>query len=315
MRTHLCMLRRSFLLTPVALQAQDAIKVDVNLVNVPFSAQDTRGHWMPNLSADDIEVFEDGIPQKLSFFSRAADSPLSIAVIADMSSSQREFLNEHRRDLRDFLRTVMTKRDQAMLVCFGASIRVASPFHEEAEHLDDALKEFQKSKNSSMLPRLGPPEIRSGGTAFYDAVYHTAKEMAGQTGRRSILLFSDGEENASAHNLLDAIEAAQEHSATIFSLRYTELRKDKIWTARNKYGRSVMTRLANESGGLDFDAAEGRNLKMAFQQISNMLRASYDLAYTSSQPMTEAGFRKLRIRSKTADLSFRHKTGYYARTN
>ncbi len=56
-----------------------------------------------------------------------------------------------------------------------------------------------------------------------------------------------------------------------------------------------------------------RNLKAAFQQIFNMLRASYDLAYTSTQPMAEAGFRKLRICSKIPDLNFRRKTGYYAR--
>ena len=120
--------RQSFLLTPLALRAQDAIKVEVNLVNVPFSAQDSRGHWNSNLSASDVEVFEDGISQKISFFSRAVDSPLSIAVIADTSGSQKDFLSEHRRDLRDFLRTVMTKRDQAMLVVFGGSIRVSSPF-------------------------------------------------------------------------------------------------------------------------------------------------------------------------------------------
>lgn len=102
---------------------------------------------------------------------------------------------------------------------------------------------------------------------------------------------------------------------TIFSIRYTEMRKDKVWTAENKYGRSVMTRLATETGGLDFDATEAHNLKPAFQQIFGMFRASYDLAYASNQPMNEAGFRKLCIRSKIPDLRFRHKTGYYARTS
>ena len=93
------------------------------------------------------------------------------------------------------------------------------------------------------------------------------------------------------------------------------MRKDKVWTAGNKYRRSVMTRLATETGGLDVDATEAHNLKPAFQQIFGMLRASYDLAYASNQPMNEASFRKLRIRSKIPDLRFRHKTGYYARTS
>ncbi|WP_051670784.1 VWA domain-containing protein [Bryobacter aggregatus] len=312
-RTDLGMLRRNFLFTPLLLSAQDAIKVDVNLVNVPFTARDARGQWVQTLTANDLEVTEDGAPQKIAFFSRASDSPLSIAIIADISGSQQKFLKDHRRDLHHFLKTVLTPRDQAMLVCFGNSVRLASPFHHQADYLDDALEDYQKAKNVSQLPRLGPQELRHGGTAFYDAIFHTAKEMANQEGRRAIILLSDGEENSSAHNLMDAIEAAQEYSATIFALRYTELRKDKVVTARNKYGRSVMKRLAQETGGLDFDAAEDKHLKEAFTQISAMLRATYDLAYTSNQPSDDASFRKIRIRSKIPQLSFRHKTGYFPR--
>lgn len=72
-------------------------------------------------------MWEDGVPQKISLFSRAADSPLSIADIADTSGSQREFLNEHRRDLHGFLKTVMTQPDQTMLAYFGSAVRLAIP--------------------------------------------------------------------------------------------------------------------------------------------------------------------------------------------
>ncbi|MCX6614122.1 MAG: hypothetical protein NTW74_25175 [Acidobacteria bacterium] len=87
------MLRRHFLLTPLAF-AQDPppIKVEVNLVNVPFTVRDATGRWITNLNADDFEVLEDGQPQKVSFFSRAADSPLCIGVVAVISGSQEEFL-------------------------------------------------------------------------------------------------------------------------------------------------------------------------------------------------------------------------------
>ena len=307
--------RRILLFSPLlAAQEQAPIRVEVSLVNVPFSVQDASGRWVTDLTADDFEVLEDGVRQKISFFSRAGDSPLSIAVIADVSGSQHEFLKEHRRDLHDFLRTVMTKRDQAMLVCFGNSVRLVSRFHQQADHLDDALKEYQKGKSNGSFPRLGQPELRSGGTAFYDAIVNTAHEMTGQEGRRAILLFSDGEDNSSAMNLLDAIETAQETGATIFSLRYTEIKRG-VWTARNKYGKSVMNRLAVESGGLDFDAAHNSDLKDSFRQISDMLRSSYDLAYTSNQSERDGTFRKIRIKAKSAGLKLRHKSGYFARAS
>ena len=307
------MLRRSFLLTPLAF-AQDPppIKVEVNLVNVPFTVRDARGQWITNLNAGDFEVLEDGIQQKISFFSKASDSPLSIAVVADISGSQEEFLKDHRRDLRDFLKTVMTKRDQAMLVCFGNSIRLVSNFNQQADDLDEALKDYQKAKNVSQYPKLGPPELRSGGTAFYDAIVRSAGQLVGQQGRRAMILFSDGEDNSSASNMLEAIEAAQEAGVTIFTMRYTEIKKG-VWTARNKYGRSVMTRLAAESGGLDFDAGESSDLRDAFRQIADMLRSTYDLAYSSNQGERDGSFRKIKIRAKQPGLTLRHKTGYYAK--
>jgi Ca-activated chloride channel homolog len=309
------MRRRAFLASPLLL-AQDPppIKVEVSLVNVPFSVRDAKGQWVTNLNASDFEVLEDGVPQKISFFSRASDSPVSIAVVSDVSGSQADFLKDHRRDLRDFLKTVMTKRDQAMLVCFGNSVRLASPPNQKADDLDDALKEYQKTKNANQFPRLGPAEIRSAGTAFYDAVYYTAEEMMGREGRRAMILFSDGEDNSSAKNLLDTIEKAQEAGVTIFTLRYTEIKKG-VWNSRNKYGRSVMARLAAETGGLEFDATESDDLRDQFRQIADMLRSTYDLAYTSSQPERDGSFRKIRIRAKQPGLTLRHKTGYFAKQN
>jgi len=74
-----------------------------------------------------------------------------------------------------------------------------------------------------------------------------------------------------------------------------------------------MGRLSTESGGLEFDASKGKDLRDAFQQIADMLRSTYDLAYTSSQSKRDGSFRKIRIRTKHSGLTLRHKTGYYAR--
>jgi Ca-activated chloride channel family protein len=295
--------------------AQDAepIRVTVNLVNVPFTVADASGRLVSDLGIDDFEVFEDGQAQKVRFFSRASESPLTLAVLADVSGSQDDYLKEHRKHLKDFLKTVLKPQDKAMLLCFGANVYEVSTPNAQPERLDEALKDFQKAKNVSAYRKLGPREIRDNASSFYDATTESALALRDLEGRRAIILFSDGEDNSSARNLLDAIETAQEHSVTVFCLRYTELKKGGVWSARNKYGRSVMQRIAQETGGLEFDAALEDDLKSAFRQISESLRNSYDLAYTSTQQERDSTFRKIRIRPKNPNLRVRHKTGYFAR--
>lgn len=294
-------------------QDTEPIRVTVNLVNVPFTVADASGRLVSDLGIDDFEVFEDGQAQKVRFFSRASESPLTLAVLADVSGSQEDYLKEHRKHLKDFLKTVLKPQDKAMLICFGANIYEVSTPDSQPERLDEALKEFQKAKNVSSYRKLGPKEIRDNASSFYDATVESALALQNLEGRRAIILFSDGEDNSSARNLLDAIETAQEHSVTVFCLRYTELKKGGVWGARNKYGRSVMQRIAQETGGLEFDAAEEDDLKTAFRQISDSLRNSYDLAYTSTQQERDSTFRKIRIKPKNPNLRVRHKTGYYAR--
>ena len=85
------------------------------------------------------------------------------------------------------------------------------------------------------------------GTAFYDAIYYSITEKLAKSegGRRALIIFSDGEDNSSAHHLLDTIEAAQAEDVVLYAMRYTEV-KNGSWNARNKYGKRVMERLARD---------------------------------------------------------------------
>jgi Ca-activated chloride channel family protein len=156
-----------FLALPLLGPAQAPIRVDVNLVNVAFSVRDGRGNLIDNLTQDDFEVFEDGAPQKISFFARATDIPLDLGLVVDFSGSQDAFVKPHHTDLRAFLRSVFGPKDRAFLLCFGNRLRLASDFTNSAESLIGALDGFEKGRR--MMPELGPrDEIREAGTAFYD---------------------------------------------------------------------------------------------------------------------------------------------------
>lgn len=306
------MLRRNFL-SLFAAQELPTIRVDVNLVNLPFTARNSRGELLLNLTKDDIEVLEDGIPQTITHFSQSGTSPLSLGIVADVSGSQKDFLKDHRRDLRDFLKNVAQPRDQAFLVCFGNNIRLVTPLTGIMEQITTGLQKFEKAKDYDVFPTIGPRERRTAGTAFYDAIVHSTEDVLAKvdTGRRALIVFSDGEDNASALHLLDAIETAQRAGAIVFCVRYTEVKNER-WSARNKYGRGVMQRIARETGGLDLDATDADDLRPQFRQIADILRASYDLGYNSSNPR-DGSFRKIQLRSKQPGLVFRHKTGYFAR--
>ena len=288
--------------------AQEPIKVSVRLVNVAFHVRDAQGNFITGLNKDDFEVFDDGQAQAMSFFAHAKDLPLTIGLIVDQSGSQAAFVKQHERDVKEFLKEVLGPNDRAFLLCFGNHLRMASDFSSSPAEIIDGLKLYQKK--TSAVPEIAGGELREGGTAFYDAIYHSIRQKLAHTegGRRALLIFSDGEDNSSAHPMTDVIEAAQAADVTLFSIRYTETHKGE-WTSRNKYGASVMARIARDTGGADFDARKA-DLQASFHQIEEQLRSSYELAYHAGE--ADGTFHKLSIKVKKPGYAVRAKTGYYS---
>jgi Ca-activated chloride channel homolog len=291
--------------------AQEPLRVKVNLVSVAFSVRDSRGALQENLTQDDFDIFEDAAPQKVAFFARSLDLPLTLGLIVDVSGSQDHFSKQHQHDLEVFLKEVLGPKDRAFLVCFGNHIRLVSDFSNDPSQLIAGLKLFQHKDRD--FPELGPKETRDLGTAFYDSIYYSVTEkMAGaESGRRALLVFSDGEDNSSSHDMMTTVETTQTENVPVFAIRYTEKEHGKL-TARNKYGMSVMGRIAKETGGAEFDA-EVMDPHSYFRLIGEELRSSYELGYYPSSPAADQGFRKIVVRPKQGGLTVRSKTGYFPR--
>ena len=122
---------------------QQPIQVAVNLVNVAFSARDSRGVLVENLTKDDVEVLEDAVPQKISFFAKSTDVPLTLGLIVDASGSQDHFSKQHEQDLEVFLKEVLGPKDRAFLVTFASHIRLVSDFSLSGAEIVDRMKAFQ----------------------------------------------------------------------------------------------------------------------------------------------------------------------------
>ena len=300
-----------FGLVATSAQAQQPIRVDVNLVNMAFTARDSRGALVNNLTKDDVNLHEDGAPQKIEFFSKSTDLPLTLALIVDVSGSQDHFGKEHLKDLEVFLKEVLGPKDRVFLLCFGNHLRLVTDYTNSAQEVIEKYRLFDKGKKH--FPELGPEgEDRDLGTAFYDSIYYSITEKLVQAGgRQAILMFSDGEDNSSSHNMMQAIETAQAANVVLYAIRYTETKHGKL-NARNKYGISVMDRTALETGGLHIDARE-TDPHEYFRRIAEELRTSYEIGYYPTNKSKDASFRKTVIKPKQDGITIRTKTGYFAR--
>ncbi len=305
-------MRRSALLLMlfvVVCFSQEPIRVKVNLVNVSFSVRDSRGALVDNLTKDDFEVLEDAVPQKIAFFSRSSDVPLTLGLIVDASGSQEHYSKQHKHDLEVFLQNVLGPKDRAFMLCFGNHLRLVSDFAQSSTEILDGLTRFEH--DDKHFPELGPKESRDLGTAFYDSIFYSVEKLAKEKGRRALLIFSDGEDNSSSHDMMTTIEAAQCSNVMLFPIRYTQKEHGNL-TARNKYGIRVMDRIAKETGGTTFDAAVV-DPHTYFHQIGEELHSSYELAYYPTNPIKDDTFRKIVIRPRQDGLKLRTKTGYFSR--
>src|SRR5271170_6772213 len=124
---------------------EEPIRVNVKLVNAAFSARDSRGALLNSLTKDDIEVFEDAVPQKISFFAHSVDVPLTLGLIVDFSGSQDQFSEQHQHDLEVFLKEILGPKDRVFLIGFGNHLRLISDFSQSGSDIMDRLKRYQHS--------------------------------------------------------------------------------------------------------------------------------------------------------------------------
>lgn len=298
------------LATAAALPAQTTFRVDTSLIDTTFTVRDASGQPVHGLTQNDFTVTEDGVPQTIRFFFHDSQLPLSIGLIIDSSGSQDKFIKAHEQDIEAFLHQILQPNDQAFAICFGNHLRMVSDYTSSPEKITTGIHKFNKGDRN--FPEIGPKEERNLGTALFDAVYYSVtQKLAGIHQRRKVIVvFSDGEENSSEHDLLDAIEAAQNNDVLVYAIRYTELTHGQM-NARDRYGVRVLDHLAEQTGGRAFEAQS--NLTQAFTQIADDLRSLYELAYQSTNHEHDGTYRKVVIRVTQPGLTIRARTGYYAK--
>jgi VWFA-related protein len=146
---------------------------------------------------------------------------------------------------------------------------------------------------------------------LYDAVYLAANQkMSQETGRKAMILLTDGEDEGSRVKINEAIAAAQKANVIV----YTILIADRGFYGGFGYsGYSAMKKLTEETGGRLIDVGNnGKKLEAAFQQIEDELRTEYVVTYTPINTKLDGGFRKLSVECRGDGMKVQVRKGYFA---
>jgi VWFA-related protein len=297
---------------PIAGLETETLKVNVNLVNVFFSVRDKSG-YITNLHKDDCSIFEDKNLQKTKNFTQEKNLPLTIGILLDTSGSQRNVLPLEQESGAQFLKDVLTPKDEAFLISFDINIDLLADYTNSPREIKRAIDkaEINTGAGTGSITGNGTPR----GTLLYDAVYLAANDKLRQeAGRKIIVMLTDGGDQGSQETLKTATEAAQKANAIVYVILIAD---------RGFYGGGFginladsgaidMERLAKDTGGRVINVGNnGKKLEEAFNQIQDELRTQYLASYTPSNLKADGTFRTLNITCQ-AGQKVQARKGYYA---
>ena len=282
-------------------------KLQVNLVDMFFTVKDKQGNLVPHLTKDDCTVSEDKVPQKLKTFVAETHQPLTLGILLDTSGSQYRVLPLEQQVGGQFLERVLQKKDEAFLLSFDVNVDLLQDFTNSSRLLSHAMDKAQiNTAGGGTIPSIGTPK----GTVLYDAVYLASNEKMNQeSGRKAMILLTDGEDEGSNHRIQEAISAAQKSNVIV----YTILIADRGFYGGFGYsGYSAMKKLTEETGGRLIDVGNnGKKLEDAFQQIEDELRTQYVATYTPSNIKLDGTFRHVTVECKDG-MKVQVRKGYFA---
>ena len=299
---------------PPASTGIPTLRVSVNLVDLFFVVHDKSGKLVPNLTRSDCSVFEDEKPQQLKSFTAQSDLPLSIGILLDTSLSQERVLPDEQKAASAFLRRILRPTDEAFLISFDVTVDLLADWTSNPDDLKRALDAAQINSSSGNYANGTLPSItKPKGTLLYDAVYLASNDKLRQeSGRKAMVLLTDGQDEGSDEKLQSAIEAAQKADAVVYVLLISDSR---IYGTLDFSSDGAMRKLVEATGGEVFPIGKnGKKLPAVFEAIESQMRTEYQATYTPSNAVLDGSYRHIRIacQQNGQTLKVQARQGYYA---
>jgi len=298
-------------------QSVATFKLEVNLVDLFFTAKDKNGNLVPHLTKDECTVTEDKVPQKLKNFVAETNQPLTLGILLDTSGSQERVLPLEQQAGSRFLEQVLRQKDEAFLLSFDVNVDLLQDFTSSPRLLSHAMDKAEINTaggNGGGIPGMGggpvPVSGTPKGTLLYDAVYLASNQKLNQeTGRKAMIILTDGEDEGSRTRINDAIAAAQRSNVIIYVILIADT---GFYGGFGYSGYSAAKKLSDETGGRVINVGNnGKKLEDAFQQIEDELRTQYVASYTPSNAKLDGTFRHVAVECGDG-VKVQVRKGYFA---
>jgi VWFA-related protein len=262
--------------------------VKVTAIELPITVLDRGGNPVQDLAKENFTVFEDKVEQEISHFSLHQDLPVRMGMVIDTSGSMEDTLPTVQRVVMGFLRNLLRPRDRAFIEIFSDRPDVLAGFTADFTTIENALLALYPDR----------------ATALYDAVIMGLFQFSGVSGRRAMVVLTDGEDTASENSFDDALGYAQRMGVTIYTIGIS-IPSTKVQT------RWQINKLASATGGKSFFVSEKSGLDKIYAEIDRELRTQYLIAYTSNSDKPADELRKIKVEVDRKGLKVRTITGYY----
>jgi Ca-activated chloride channel family protein len=268
-------------------------------IHLTVTVQDEEGRLVTGLRPEDFVVLEEGRPQKVELFGRGVEKgqeeamALDLGLLMDTSQSMLKELKLSQEAAVRFLDSIPRARD-LVTIFFDDDIRISR---------------YDSENQQGLFERIHT--LKGGGnTALYDAISVYLSRVRDSTGRKVLVLFTDGEDSRSAVSLQELTRLVRASPVTIYSVAFTGSLSPA--SSRGLKARAILDQLADVSGGRVFAPRTSRDLPTIYDHILDELKGQYVLGYVSDDPRRDGKFRRIKVEVARKDVRVRHRSGYFA---
>ena len=263
----------------------EVVHITSSLVSVPVSVLDRQGKYVVDLQQKDFRIYEDGVEQLITHFSNL-DQPFSVVLLMDTSGSTAEFLEQMKGSAKSFVEQLRPV-DTVQPVYFHGEIKPLTP---------KSISDIKLL--SAAIDQMSPGPINMG-TRLYDAVDFALGVLRPVTGRKAIILFTDGENTWGKATMKSTLHEAEESDIIIYTLQYGS-------PPAQKY----LQQLAEKTGGRYFMAADANTIRRSFAEVAEELRRQYVLGYHPNELAQGGRARKIRVKVDRERVAVRARRSY-----
>ena len=280
-------------------------QTSVEAVHLTVTVTKKNGRLVTDLKEKDFRVYEDGVPQELTYFARGTESPVDILLLVDASGSM------------DVVSKVVNTRNAAIQLIYSLDAEDRVAVYAFDQHLYEATAfTSDKEKAIAKLKKIEP----FGSTALYDAVALAASEVEHQGfGRRAIVVMTDGVDTSSRLSIDEAVNRAKGVDLPVYAVRVVSPLDDPSSDrylgihGREAKDEDALERFSKETGGRLFTGSEIGALRLIALQIREELKTQYRLGYVPTNKAEDGKFRIVNIQTRKRGVVVHARRGYYAK--